>query len=133
MISYRSTQPPLLIPTTGFSFGICEARPAVQAEFMPRLRAIKRIQMEVADYYGLRPIEMVSQRRGRSVAWPRQVAMYLCRELTPHSLPSIGKHFGGRDHTTVIHAIRAVESRKGETPRDLRILRKILSPEELAA
>jgi chromosomal replication initiation ATPase DnaA len=133
MIAYRSTRPPQIIPTLGFSFGISDPIPTVRAEFTHRLRAIKRIQLEVADYYGLKPIEMISQRRGRSVAWPRQVAMYLCRQLTPHSLPSIGRHFGGRDHTTVLHAIRAVESRKGETPRDLKILRKILSPEDLAA
>jgi chromosomal replication initiator protein len=133
MIAYRTTTPPIYIPTGGFSLGICEDRPAPRVAFHPRRAAIRRIQQEVADYYGLLHIDMVSQRRSRSVAWPRQVAMYLCRELTPHSLPSIGKFFGKRDHTTVLHAIRAVEARGGQTQRDLRNLRKILGGESIAA
>ena len=65
---------------------------------------ITRIQEAVSDRFGLSVIELCSQRRSQAVAYPRQVAMYLSRELTDASLPKIGKEFGGRDHTTVIHA-----------------------------
>jgi chromosomal replication initiator protein len=69
---------------------------------------IGNIQKTVADYYQLRVQDMLSKRRTRSVARPRQVAMALARELTEHSLPEIGDAFGGRDHTTVIHACEQV-------------------------
>ena len=65
---------------------------------------IDRIQEIVCDRFALTGVELVSQRRSQAVAYPRQVAMYLCRELTDASLPKIGKEFGGRDHTTVMHA-----------------------------
>jgi chromosomal replication initiator protein len=65
---------------------------------------IHRIQEEVADRFGLSLIELCSDRRSQNIVYPRQVAMYLSRELTDSSLPKIGKEFGGRDHTTVIHA-----------------------------
>ena len=65
---------------------------------------ISKIQEAVSDRFGLSVIELCSQRRSQAVAYPRQVAMYLARELTDSSLPKIGKEFGGRDHTTVIHA-----------------------------
>jgi chromosomal replication initiator protein len=71
---------------------------------------IRQIQQRVASFYGLPVLEMVSARRARVVARPRQVAMYLSRELTPQSLPEIGRRFGNRDHTTVIHAIRQIEA-----------------------
>lgn len=70
--------------------------------------AIVTIQQAVADHFGTRLIDMTSARRARSVARPRQVAMYLCRHLTEFSLPEIGRHFGRRDHTTVMHAIHMV-------------------------
>jgi chromosomal replication initiator protein len=63
-----------------------------------------RIQEVVSDRFGISMPELLGQRRSRSVVYPRHVAMYLCRELTDSSLPKIGKHFGGRDHTTVINA-----------------------------
>ncbi len=66
------------------------------------------IQKTVADYYKIKVSDMFSQRRTRAVARPRQVAMWLARDLTPHSLPEIGDAFGGRDHTTVIHACRTI-------------------------
>ena len=66
--------------------------------------SIHRIQEEVADRFGLSLIELCSDRRSQNIVYPRQVAMYLSRELTDSSLPKIGKEFGGRDHTTVIHA-----------------------------
>ncbi len=65
---------------------------------------IGRIQEAVSDRFGLSVLELCSQKRSQSIAYPRQVAMYLSRELTDASLPKIGKEFGGRDHTTVIHA-----------------------------
>ena len=71
---------------------------------------IASIQSRVAAHYGLTDADMRSQCRKRVVARPRQVAMYLARRMTDKSLPFIGRRFGGRDHTTVIHAIRAVEA-----------------------
>jgi len=73
-----------------------------------RLISINNIQKTVADYYGLRQVDLVSQRRQRSIVRPRQMAMALAKELTEHSLPEIGDGFGGRDHTTVLHACRVV-------------------------
>lgn len=67
------------------------------------------IKCEVAHYFRIPAAEMVSDRRARAVARPRQVAMYLARLRTPKSLPNIGKLFGHRDHTTVIHAVRQIE------------------------
>ncbi len=66
------------------------------------------IQKTVADYYKIKVADMFSQKRTRAIARPRQVAMWLARDLTPHSLPEIGDAFGGRDHTTVIHACRTI-------------------------
>jgi chromosomal replication initiator protein len=70
---------------------------------------IEDIQRKVADYYSVRMNDMLSARRARVVARPRQVAMYLAKQLTSRSLPEIGRKFGGRDHTTVIHAVRKIE------------------------
>ncbi len=70
---------------------------------------IEDIQKRVAEHYGLRMADMLSARRARAVARPRQVAMYLAKQLTPRSLPEIGRKFGGRDHTTVMHAIRRID------------------------
>ena len=68
------------------------------------------IQEQVARFFRIPLIEMKSARRSREVARPRQIAMYLAKKLTTQSLPEIGRRFGGRDHTTVIHAIKRVES-----------------------
>ena len=73
---------------------------------------LARIKRTVAQHYRIPLIEMESARRSRTVARPRQVAMYLAKQLTPKSLPDIGRHFGGRDHTTVIHAVKVVERLK---------------------
>lgn len=70
---------------------------------------IDEIQRTVAEYYNLRLSEMLSQRRSRVIARPRQVAMFLSKQLTSRSLPEIGRRFGGRDHTTVMHAVRKIE------------------------
>ena len=73
-----------------------------------RLVSIENIQKTVAEYYKLRVAELLSKRRSRSVARPRQMAMALAKELTNHSLPEIGDAFGGRDHTTVLHGCRRI-------------------------
>jgi chromosomal replication initiator protein len=73
-----------------------------------RLVTVENIQKTVADYYKVRIADLLSKRRSRSVARPRQVAMALAKELTSHSLPEIGDAFGGRDHTTVMHACRRI-------------------------
>lgn len=83
-----------------------------------KLVTIDNIQKTVAEYYKIRMAELLSKKRSRSLARPRQVAMALAKELTSHSLPEIGDAFGGRDHTTVLHACRKIEELKGT---DIRI------------
>jgi chromosomal replication initiator protein len=70
---------------------------------------VDEIQKVCAAHYKIDPAEMRSKRRARAVARPRQVAMYLAKKMTPRSLPEIGRIFGGRDHSTVIHAVRTIE------------------------
>lgn len=77
---------------------------------------IDAIQKRVSDHYDLRPGDMTSKRRPANIAFPRQIAMYLCRMLTKHSLQEIGAAFGGRDHGTVIHAIKTVENMMEQDP-----------------
>jgi chromosomal replication initiator protein len=77
---------------------------------------VSNIQKTVADYYQLRLSDLLSMNRSRSLARPRQIAMALSKELTEHSLPEIGKAFGGRDHTTVLHACRRIESLCNDDP-----------------
>ncbi len=77
---------------------------------------IEDIQKQVADHYQIRIADMHSARRARAVARPRQVAMYLAKQLTPRSLPEIGRKFGGRDHTTVMHAIRKIDELRAADP-----------------
>lgn len=74
-----------------------------------KLVTIENIQKTVAEYYKVKVADLLSKRRSRSIARPRQMAMALAKELTNHSLPEIGDHFGGRDHTTVLHACRKVK------------------------
>ena len=71
--------------------------------------SIDDIKRRVADYYNVKLTELDSVRRARAIARPRQIAMYLCKQLTSRSLPEIGRKFGGRDHTTVMHAVKKVE------------------------
>ena len=91
--------------------------------------SIDEIQTRVSDHYRIRKAEMTSARRAREVARPRQVAMYLSKQLTPRSLPEIGRRFGGRDHTTVIHAVKQIEKRRAQDPEldsDIRLLTRQL-------
>src|SRR5690554_5831542 len=91
---------------------------------------VDNIQRTVAEYYKIKMSDMLSKRRSRSVARPRQVAMALAKELTNHSLPEIGDAFGGRDHTTVLHACRKIAKLKeeqNEIKEDYRNLIRTLS------
>jgi chromosomal replication initiator protein len=90
---------------------------------------IDEIQKKVAEHYNIRVADMHSARRARAVARPRQVAMYLAKQLTARSLPEIGRKFGGRDHTTVMHAVRKVEELCGcdqGFSEDVELLRRML-------
>ena len=95
-----------------------------------KLVTIDNIQRVVADYYKLKMSDLLSKRRSRSVARPRQIAMALAKDLTNYSLPEIGESFGGRDHTTVLHACRKVkelEATDRDVERDLKNLYRTLS------
>ncbi|WP_197277309.1 chromosomal replication initiator protein DnaA [Sphingomonas profundi] len=107
----------------------------VQETLADLLRATQRritideIQRRVCDHYRIKQTEMSSARRAREVARPRQVAMYLAKQLTPRSLPEIGRRFGGRDHTTVIHAVKQIEKLRAidaELDADVRLLTRQL-------
>lgn len=103
---------------SGNSINIEFARDALKdlLALQDRLITIENIQKTVAEYYKMRVSDLISKRRSRSIARPRQLAMALSKELTNHSLPEIGDEFGGRDHTTVIHACRKIaELRKSES------------------
>ena len=94
-----------------------------------RRLTIDEIQKRVAEHFNIRLADMHSARRARAVARPRQVAMYLCKQLTPRSLPEIGRKFGGRDHTTVMHAVRKVEellAADQAMAEDIELLRRML-------
>ncbi len=82
-----------------------------------KLVTIDNIQKTVAEYYKIKLADLLSKRRSRSVARPRQLAMALAKELTNHSLPEIGDAFGGRDHTTVLHACRKIRAAEGGESR----------------
>ena len=82
-----------------------------------RLVTIENIQKTVAEYYKIRVADLLSRRRSRSITRPRQMAMALAKELTNHSLPEIGDAFGGRDHTTVLHACRVVKELRDSQQR----------------
>ncbi len=78
---------------------------------------IEEIQKKVAEHFNIRMADMVSARKQRAVARPRQIAMYLAKRLTSRSLPEIGRKFGGRDHTTVMHGVKKVEELMAWRPR----------------
>ena len=90
---------------------------------------IEEIQKKVAEHFNIRMSDMHSARRARAVARPRQVAMYLAKQLTSRSLPEIGRKFGGRDHTTVIHALRKIDELRQQDialSEDIELLRRML-------
>ncbi len=91
--------------------------------------SIEEIQRKVADHYLIRHSDLVGPKRVRTFARPRQIAMYLCKQLTTRSLPEIGRHFGGRDHTTVMHGVRRIEELKkqdAQIAEDVELLRRSL-------
>ncbi len=104
---------------TGQSITVDFAKEALKdlLSLQARLVTIDNIQKVVAEYFKLRTSDLLSQRRSRSVARPRQIAMALAKELTRHSLPEIGEAFGGRDHTTVLHACRRIEALRDSDQR----------------
>ena len=90
---------------------------------------VEEIQRKVSEHYNIRLSDMIGPKRLRSYARPRQVAMYLCKQLTSRSLPEIGRRFGGRDHTTVMHGVRRIEELRqsdGQIAEDLELLRRSL-------
>ena len=118
----RFTGPPI---TLDFAKEALRDLLALQA----RLVTIENIQKTVADYYKIRVADLLSKRRSRSIARPRQVAMALAKELTSHSLPEIGDAFGGRDHTTVLHACRVIkELRESNTSHQRGLLEPVENP-----
>jgi chromosomal replication initiator protein len=116
---------------TGVELSVGLAREALRdlLAIQNRQVSVENIQKTVADYYKIKVSEMYSKRRSRNVARPRQIAMALAKELTQMSLPDIGEAFGGRDHTTVLHACRKVallKSSNSEITRDFDSLLKVL-------
>ena len=122
-----------------YAFGSLVGRPVTlemaQESLSDILRATDRkvtideIIRKVTDHYGVNLTDMLSARRTRSIARPRQVAMYLSKKLTSKSLPEIGRRFGKRDHTTVIHAVKKIEelqSIDNQIAKDIEVLRRIL-------
>ena len=86
------------------------------AENAMRVISIDRIQKAAADHYSLKVAELKAKNNSRRVVEPRQIAMYLCRELTESSLPQIGKEFGGKHHTTVLHSVRKIAEARSKKP-----------------
>ena len=87
--------------------------------------SIAAIQRGVAGHYGVRLLDLHSARRDQRVIWPRHVAMFLCRELTAHSLPAIGRQFGRRDHTSIMYALRRVAQRMAREPEEAEAIRAL--------
>ncbi len=91
--------------------------------------SIEEIQRQVSEHYNIRLSDMIGPKRVRSFARPRQVAMFLCKQMTSRSLPEIGRRFGGRDHTTVMHGVKRIEELRhqdAQIAEDLEMLRRIL-------
>jgi len=96
----------------------------------PRRIKIEDILRIVSRHFGVSKGDLLSQRRHRSVVWPRQIGMYLAKQLTQRSLPEIGRRFGNRDHTTVLHAVRKIDGELADNPRlknEIEELKKLLS------
>ncbi|MEO5363367.1 MAG: chromosomal replication initiator protein DnaA [Magnetococcus sp. DMHC-8] len=123
-----------------FAMASMEKEPVTMALVVESLRHIVRspdrrqvtveeVQKKVADYYQIRPVDLRSAKRARQFSHPRQIAMYLCKQLTRHSFPEIGRQFGDRDHTTVMHAVRKIDERQIVDPElagELRTLTNML-------
>ena len=91
--------------------------------------SVEEIQRKVAEHYNIRLSDLVGPKRVRTLARPRQIAMYLAKQMTSRSLPEIGRRFGGRDHTTIMHGVRKIEELRGEDrslSEDIDLLRRAL-------
>jgi chromosomal replication initiator protein len=116
--------------------GVCAlSLEEAQAILRPHLRGgekrvtVDDIQKAAAEHFGLKQADLISERRNRAIARPRQAAMWLAKQLTTRSLPDIGRRFGGRDHTTVLHAVRRIDELRAGDPqlaRDLEALTRKL-------
>jgi chromosomal replication initiator protein len=90
---------------------------------------IEDIQKAVARHYNVSKNELLSSRRTRAIVRPRQIAMYLAKIMTPRSYPEIGRRFGGRDHTTVLHAVRKIEEMTGKDQKlahEVELLKRLI-------
>jgi len=90
---------------------------------------VEEIQRKVSEHFNMRLSDMLGPKRARNIARPRQIAMYLAKELTSRSLPEIGRRFGGRDHTTILYGVRKVEEMRGtdsQLAEDVELLRRLL-------
>ena len=96
------THEPVDVETAGRLLGEIYDRPVKEI-------SIEKIQRKVAEYYHIKPSDIIGKNRSRSIARPRQIAMYLSRKLTRHSFPEIGTFFGNKDHTTVLFAVNKIE------------------------
>jgi chromosomal replication initiator protein len=109
----------------------CELASEVLAGLYPDLRrqtgamTVAEIQERTAEAFGISVVSLLSSSRAPAVAWPRQIAMYLARELTALSLPAIGQEFGGRNHTTVLHAYKRAARRISEDPDAFDVVRRL--------
>jgi chromosomal replication initiator protein len=117
---------------TGRRISIDQVKQALRDLFAIQERhvSIESIQRTIAEYYKVKISDLLSKRRSRSIARPRQMAMYLAKEHTNHSLPEIGDAFGGRDHTTVMHACRKIAELKessADVAEDYRNLNRLVS------
>lgn len=120
VIAYGSITRRPLSPELAF-----EALKDVVPESRPRPITIRAIQEEVARHFDLRPEDFKAKKRTRSIAYPRQIAMFLAREMTDASLPKIGEEFGGRDHTTVMHACEKIAQARQTDPQLAQLLESI--------
>ena len=90
---------------------------------------IEEIQRKVSEHFNIRLSDMIGPKRTRTIARPRQIAMYLAKQLTTRSLPEIGRRFGGRDHTTIMHGVRVIDEMRGndhQLAEDVELLRRLL-------
>jgi chromosomal replication initiator protein len=123
LVFRRSFEPPLTIERIDEIIG------HMYRAGEPKRVRIEDIQRIVARHYNVSKSELLSNRRTRTIVKPRQIAMYLAKVMTPRSLPEIGRRFGGRDHTTVLHAVRKIEDLSGgdnTLAQELELLRRLI-------
>ncbi|HST55622.1 MAG TPA: chromosomal replication initiator protein DnaA [Solirubrobacteraceae bacterium] len=104
-----------------------EVLDSLYPDMKPAPRSISEIQAAACEVFGISPEELLSSTRSARIAWPRQMAMYLARELTGESLPAIGRLFGGRDHTTVLHAWKRTQARIASDPESRKAVQSLRS------